>query len=347
MFMPPGSEARLGRLLRERLRVPQEKAYETPSLLAFDHNWEAFDYPSNLTRTMREGVFAGTAWHCYGEDKMAEAQDALHKAFPEGEIHMTECVGDYGATCDIDKGMEHFGYNHEWDMSLIFLGNAAHWGQSSLKWLSVLDEHCGPSLEGPVAEGSWHGRPLVTVPSDAETLLDIRFNQDYWSLSHMSRFVRPGSQRLLTIGERQGSIMEAFRDEVAGTVTLIVMNRDHAKSLALTASYGTCWLRHTVPEWGTAVLVWPETACVSPEHDVGSGEVKVERHAQPSFGMDSIEHAQAWQFIAVVGWLGVALAIVVTMLLDGLRWRSKAKHCRMRRTSAERESLEESIFIHL
>jgi glucosylceramidase len=313
MFLSPGDESRLGRLLQERL----QDADFSPKLLAFDHNWEAFDYPN---QTMAEGVFAGTAWHCYGKTNMAEAQEALHDAFPHGEIHMTECVGDYGPTCDISKGMDRFGWNHEWDMTLLFLGNAAHWGQSSLKWMTVLDEHCGPSLGGPNPEGMWHGRPLVAVPSNAETLKDIKFNQDYWSLSHMSRFVRPGAQRLLTTGQRQGSLIEAFRDETAGTVTLMAMNTDHAKSLDLTATYGECRLQTRVPEWGTAVLVWPEGSCLT----------------TAAADRSTLEDNVGSLFFGIGTGLALSVALVLC-IMEGLLWR--------RRKCSSDEHFEEAVTI--
>jgi glucosylceramidase len=319
MFLPPKSEARLGRLLRERL------GKDTPKLLAFDHNWEAFDYPNE---TMGEGVFAGTAWHCYGKTNMAESQDAIHDAYPHGEIHQTECVGDYGPTCNIGKGMDSFGWNHEWDMTLLFLGNAAHWGQSSLKWMAVLDENCGPTLRGPAPYGKWHGRPLVAVPSHAENLADVKFNQDYWSRSHMSRFVQPGAQRLLTLGQRRGSIIEAFRDEAAGTVTLMAINKDHAKSLELNATYGECRLRYTLPEWGTAVLVWPEQSCLTPQQQQHQ-QHHLQQHQQftgePFLGATLLGFYK-WKYAMVLFMVGAgpcAIGLAFSVMLAVRVWRGR------------------------
>merc|ERR1712070_725006 len=134
---------------------------------------------------------------------------------------------------------------------------------SGTKWISALDENCGPTLEGDGLEassgGGWHGRPLVAIPSWASSMGDIHFNQDFWTVAHMARFVRPGSRRVTTSGERQGQFVEAFKDEADNSVTLLALNTDHGSAMQLSISYNGQQLDYTVPAWATAVIQWDST----------------------------------------------------------------------------------------
>eukprot|EP00418_Pyrodinium_bahamense_P065657 CAMPEP_0179082212 /NCGR_PEP_ID=MMETSP0796-20121207/37059_1 /TAXON_ID=73915 /ORGANISM="Pyrodinium bahamense, Strain pbaha01" /LENGTH=794 /DNA_ID=CAMNT_0020779607 /DNA_START=37 /DNA_END=2424 /DNA_ORIENTATION=- len=247
MYLSASNYARLGRWVKDKLG-------DVPKLLAYDHNWDHPEYPK---QAMAEapGVFAGTAFHCYG-GSMTSANQALHEEHPDLEIMMTECTGSYpDSRCDITKGMDGFGWNHEWDMTYLFLNNNLNWGSAGIKWIMVLDEHCGPTLPG--VSFQW-GRPLVSVPSWASSMSDIKFNQDFWTVAHMARFVRPGAQRIettLTSGSGN-SLIGAFKDESAGSVTFMAVNKNHGSSMDLEITYGGNVLRYSVPAWGTAVLVW-------------------------------------------------------------------------------------------
>eukprot|EP00927_Polykrikos_kofoidii_P071883 TRINITY_DN68084_c0_g1_i1.p1 TRINITY_DN68084_c0_g1~~TRINITY_DN68084_c0_g1_i1.p1 ORF type:complete len:619 (+),score=66.26 TRINITY_DN68084_c0_g1_i1:102-1859(+) len=224
-----------------------------PKLLAYDHNWDHPEYPEEAISASH--AFAGTAWHCYG-GRMVDAQDRLHSTQPDLEQLFTECTASFpDSTCDISKGMDSFGWDHEWDMSNLFLGSASHWGQAGMKWLLALDEHCGPVL--PQVTYRW-GRPLVSIPSTASSIRDVTFQQDFHTVAHMGRFVRPGSRRVETskTGGTNAAIIEAFDDSSAGTTTLIAMNKDHSNVRTLMVRNGEHSFSYTMPAWSTAVMVW-------------------------------------------------------------------------------------------
>lgn len=104
------------------------------------------------------------------------------------------------------------------------------------------------------------GPSLVSVPSDATSIDDVYFQQDFWSVAHMARFVRPGARRVATasscsIGD---GLAQAFRDDLAGTVTLILHNTFREQALGVTVTtQGNVSFRYEMPAWGTAIFVWP------------------------------------------------------------------------------------------
>jgi glucosylceramidase len=254
MYLSAAQASRLGSAVKNALE--NSKSAGSTQLLTYDHNWDHPEYPLEVLsaqETAMEDNFAGTAWHCYGGN-MTVALDFVGGAFPGLEQHITECTGSYpDDECDIDKGMAGFGGNHAWDMQNVFLGPAAHGSASGTKWVLALDENCGPVLPG-VAFTS--GRPLVSVPSDLDRVEDARFNQDYWTAAHMSRFVLPGTVRVSSSVSGNGVLTESFLDPRTQRVTCVAMNDNHVQPRELQVSQGTAQLNITLPAWGTVVLQW-------------------------------------------------------------------------------------------
>jgi len=245
MYLTAINEAKLAKLVRARLPA-------TTKLLAYDHNWDHPEYPVTAIRNAG-GAFAGIAWHCYAGD-MAPAQEVLYAAYPDLETHFVECTGSYpDGVCDITRGMEGFGWNHEWDMTNVLLGSVGHWAQSGVKWIVATDENCGPRSK-PVG----NLRPFVSIPSNTTSEMDVKWNQDFYSMAHMSRFILPGSRRLTTTatGKDSVGIIESFIDTAGKTVTLVVVNKDHTADMPITVTDGAKEIRYLVPAWGTVVLQW-------------------------------------------------------------------------------------------
>ncbi len=250
MYLSAEQELRLAKILFPNIQGKNVK------LLGYDHNWDHPEYPQYLLSDLNT-PFSGTAWHCYGGD-MVHAQEELHRLFPTKEQHVTECTGSYpNDKCDITQGMTGFGFNHEWDMSNLYLGAAGHWASTGVKWVIALDEFCGPTL--PLVSYK-NGRPLVAIRSNATTESDIYFNQDFWTIAHMSKFLSRGSYRIgsTVSGESAGSILsESFIDKTAGILTTLLMNSDHTNEIAVTIKIGPQIVHQdSVPPFSTKIYRW-------------------------------------------------------------------------------------------
>lgn len=239
--------------------APELSVFQT-QLLAYDHNWDVPSYPMSVLGN--SSGFDGIAWHCYS-GSMADAQDMLHENFPRKPQMVTECTGSYpNGVCDITQGMTDFGYNHEWDMENILLGAAGHWATAGLKWIIALDENCGPTL--PTVTYN-NGRPLVAIPSTANSFEEVYFNQDYWTIAHMSKFVGVGSKRVNSVVNAVGSgagggenvLAETFVNTVSGEMTLIIMNLNHDEGMSLnvSASYFGQVVDY-LPPFSTKIYQW-------------------------------------------------------------------------------------------
>lgn len=254
-YLAPLLQSTATKLIAYGEPLPFSCSYFSCSLYCLDHNWDEYEYPMYVLSNSTD--FVGVAWHCYAGD-MATAHDTLHDSFPAYPQYVTECTGSYPGVCNVTQGMTNFGSNHEWDMQNILLGAAAHWAVGSLKWIIALDETCGPTL--PTVTYN-NGRPLVSIPSTANTFEEVYFNQDYWSIAHLSQFIPVGSWRvesdlLVTGGVASQVLTQSFMDS-SQRITCLVMNLNHTHGLEFAASDRRgAVLEDFIPPYTTKVYQW-------------------------------------------------------------------------------------------
>lgn len=257
MYFTAENEYRLGLLVKELLG-------DEVKLLAYDHNWDHPEYPLEILSQQsvdNKIIFDGTAWHCYGGD-MATALQNVGKLYPSASQHITECTGSFpSSTCDITQGMSSFGWNHEWDMQNLFLGAAKYGSSSGTKWIMALDENCGPVLPG--VEFTF-GRPFVSIPLNLQsniTIDDIKWNQDYWTTAHMSKFISQNDIRVDTVINGLHStdlLSESFYNQNTHQLTCLVMNLNHEREYVLQVTEGATTFQYAIPSWSTVVFQWIE-----------------------------------------------------------------------------------------
>jgi hypothetical protein len=200
-------------------------------------------------------------------------------------LHSLSCGANLSCVvnCYASLGMEGFGWNHEWDMSNILLGGAAHWSASGVKWILALDETCGPTL--PLVTYK-NGRPLVSIPSYAASESDIYFNQDYYSIKHMSRYLSAtdaeSTVRVTTTTTTAAAVaaatattspstvpnkskandaissvlVESFYNAKTNIVTVIAMNKDHENDIEVQMTQGGESFSDMLPLFSTKIYQW-------------------------------------------------------------------------------------------
>ena len=173
--------------VRDHLGPALEAADLDTQLIIFDHNWDLADYPLTVLADPAAAAYVdGIAFHCYGGN--VSAQSTVHAAHPDKGIWFTECSGGDWAT--------NFGDNLSWNMRNLVIGNFRNWGNSVMLWNLVLDQDAGPQNGGC---GDCRG--VITVDSVSG---DLTYNEEYYVLGHVSRFVDPGAQRIDSTEFRMG-----------------------------------------------------------------------------------------------------------------------------------------------
>jgi glucosylceramidase len=189
-------------------------------IVVYDHNWDNTNYAISILNDAETRQYVtGSAFHAYGGN--VSAMNTVHSAHPDKELYFTEISGGDWAT--------DFGDNLLWNMKNIFIGTTKNWSSVALLWNLVLDQNHGPSNNG-----CSDCRGVITYNNASGQLI---YNEEYYSIGHMSKFVRPGALRVSSRPDQ--SIMNM--DVVA------FINTDNSKVLVL-ANYKTEFQTFTVKQ---------------------------------------------------------------------------------------------------
>jgi glucosylceramidase len=129
-------------------------------------------------------------------------------------------------------------------------------------WNLALDEKHGPHLGGCT-----NCRGLVTIDSSQGT---VTRNVDYYSLAHLSRFVRPGARRIDSSSGMGELRSVAYRNTDDGSLALLVYNGAHA-ARRFTVTSEQRRFDYALPADSVATFWWRPTAPVPSASGLGQG----------------------------------------------------------------------------
>jgi len=268
MDLPLAQEIKLIEALGPALRA----ARLPTRILGYDHNWSEHpndvastppgedpqtEYPTDLLRSPAARWVAGIAYHCYSGEPSRQTE--LHAKFPGTGIWFTECSGSHGPT---DPPAQVFSDTLKWHARNLVLGVTRNWGQTVVNWNLALDPAGGPHNGGC---GTCSG--VVTVgPGQTVTA-----NAEYYTLGHLSRFVRPGAVRIASTSFGttgwNGQIMDAAFRNPDGSTALVVHNEnDDPRTFAV--AVGGWSFDYTLPGGALATFTWPATRALDSRLDL-------------------------------------------------------------------------------
>lgn len=151
-------------------------------IIAFDHNWDNWDYPVTVMDDPEARTYAtGAAFHGYGGS--VGQQSDFQMAHPDKDIYFSEQSGGIWAPNYSDNLMY---FTRD-----IVIGATRNWAKTSILWNIALDENNGPYLNG----GCGGCRGVVTINTADGS---VQKNEEYYSIAHASKFVKPGAVRIDT-----------------------------------------------------------------------------------------------------------------------------------------------------
>lgn len=230
MYMPAAAQQIF---VRDYLGPAFEEAGLQTRILIFDHNWDLAAYPLEVLSDPQAAAFVdGVAFHCYGGD--VSAQSKVRNAHPDKGIWFTECSGGGWAT--------DFGGNLRWNLKNLVIGNFRNWGNSLLLWNLALDEN-----DGPQNGGCSNCRGVVTIHSQTG---NVTYNEEYYILGHVSKFVDPGAYRIEATPTHPANVAFVNPD---GSRVLIVLAED---AVNFNIQADGQWLTYALPKGAVATFVW-------------------------------------------------------------------------------------------
>lgn len=221
-------------LLRDYILPSLEASKLDTRVLVFDHNWDNTIFPTRVLTDSRIGdspKVAGTGWHWYAGSP--GAMTVLHNLFPDKENHVTEAASGTWIADPVTNDFE------------MIIQSMRNWSRSFIKWALVLDENHGPHQGGCST-----CTPVVTIDSQTGAL---RYEIDYYTLGHFSKYVLPGATRIYSTNPT-GMVSAAFQNP-DGSKALVAFNDTGADK-----NFQVVWGRHTthyrLPPYSGATLSW-------------------------------------------------------------------------------------------
>jgi len=208
-------------------------------IIVYDHNWDVTNYAISILNDPQASQWiAGSAFHAYAGD--VSAMSTVHNTHPEKELYFTEVSGGAWAS--------NFQDNLLWNMQNIFIGTAKNWSTTSLMWNLALDQHYGPQNHGCT-----NCRGVISVNTNSSA---ITFNEEYYSIGHFSKFVRPGAVRISSITpvELTNMGVVAFLNE-DGSKAMVVANYG-TEFKTFTVKQGGAFFNYSVPPASVVTIVW-------------------------------------------------------------------------------------------
>lgn len=222
--------------VRDHLGPALDAANLYTRLIIFDHNWDLVDFPLEVLSDPAAAAYVdGVAFHCYGGS--VAAQSRVHEAHPNIGIWFTECSGGDWAPS--------FGDNLSWNIRNLVIGNFRHWGNSVMLWNLALDQDAGPQNGGC---GDCRG--VVTVD---QATGEVTYNEEYYVIGHVSRFVDPGARRIDSTEFRMGVAENVAFLNPDGSIVLLAHS-------VMTTPIRVTWqgqsFEYTIPAGAVVTFKW-------------------------------------------------------------------------------------------
>jgi glucosylceramidase len=181
---------------------------ERVKLLIWDHNR---DLLYERARVVYEDPAAaqyvwGAAFHWYVGDHFDNVQ-LTHDAYPDKKLIFSEGSQEGGPHHEVWDVGERYGQSMIQDLN--------HWTTAWIDWNLLLDQRGGPNHVG-----NYCSAPVMADYAKGT----LYYHTSYYYIGHVTRFVRPGAQRVISASTLDELETTAFLNP-DGKVAVIVMNR--------------------------------------------------------------------------------------------------------------------------
>jgi len=231
MKMEPYAQAEF---INNHLGPEFEKNGLNTKILVYDHNWDNVTYAMEVLQKAGKYV-AGSAWHCYGGSH--DAMSVVYKKFPDKGIWFTEASGGQWVPPFNDAFA---------DQMMHVIRSTRNYSKTVAWWNIALDQNNGPTvLKNSICRG------IVTIDTSTG---EVTYNVDYYTLGHISKFVKPGAYRIDSDNYMNDVESVAFKNP-DGSIVLIVSNRT-TKDKTLDVKYGNSSFSYKLPGKAAATFKW-------------------------------------------------------------------------------------------
>jgi glucosylceramidase len=208
----------------------------TTKILIYDHNADRPDYPITILDDPAAAKYIdGSAFHLYGGEVSAFSQ--VHDAHPDKNIYFTEqMVVQFHDTARMIIANP---------VARIIIGATRNWCRNVLEWNLA----AGPDFKPYTDRGGCSMcQGAVTIDGNS-----YERNIAYYSMAHISKFVRPGSVR---IGSNDFESLPNVAFETPGNKKVLIVANEKNDPQTFTISYNGKNASATLEGKAVATFVW-------------------------------------------------------------------------------------------
>lgn len=184
-------------------------------ILCYDHNWTNTNHATAILEDPAAlNYLSGSAWHSYAGDPVAMTK--VHDAFSSYGMGIWFTEGGSGTWVGsgADKGTWKTCFQDQVHNLILITKN---WAKTVIWWNLALDQSGGPCVYS-----NTNNYGIVRVNSVSKTV-ETPYMSGYYSLAHVSKFVRPGAYRVDTTNSTGQLESVAFKNS-DGNIVLLIYN---------------------------------------------------------------------------------------------------------------------------
>lgn len=223
------------------------QAFETnkisTKILGWDHNWDVPSYPETMYNDPATADYvSGAGFHIYSGTPTY--QTLTHNDYPGKELYLTEATGGVWQANDQAAFRE--------ALNTWMIDSTRNYSNGTMLWNIALDPEMGPLNSDTNGIGMCRG--LVTI--DPETGA-VTYNPDYYALAQVTKFVKPGAERIYSNTFGSGSVNNVAFQNPDGSKVLVAYN-DSSAAQTITVADGTQSFDYSLNAGNAATFVYSD-----------------------------------------------------------------------------------------
>jgi glucosylceramidase len=203
-------------------------------IIIWDHNCDNPGYPITiLNDTAAKQFINGSAFHLYAGD--ISALSVVYNAHPDKNLYFTEQWTGSNSGFESDL---------KWNVKNVVIGSMRNWSKIALQWNLANDPAYGPHTPG----GCTECKGALTISGSNFTR-----NVSYYIIAHASKFVPPGSKRIVS-NEVINLSNVAFLTPAGNKVMIVVNNAAVASGFNI--KYKNKWVFTSLAAGAVGTYIW-------------------------------------------------------------------------------------------
>jgi len=208
-----------------------QRARLTPKIIAFDHNCNNTAYPIEVCNNST--FVDGAAFHLYAGSisAMSTVRSSTGK-----NVYFTEQYTGSEGSFSADLG---------WHMTNVMIGSTTNWAKIALEWNLATNSSYGPRTQ----DGCTTCLGAITVTTSSSYTKNV----SYYIVAHLSKFIKPGAQRIQSSSSNGNLSNVAFKNP-DGSIGLLVYNSGPTSNF--TVGFGSNAFSYTLNGNSVVTFLW-------------------------------------------------------------------------------------------